>query len=254
MAIASGLVGRPWWIDEAGLGVVADPLTGEQAADVVVVGGGFTGLWTALALREREPGLDVALVEADFCGSGPSGRNGGFVHGYWAALARAVESFGAERALELARAGDRIIPGIAEFLEARGEDAWLHVGGLLEISAAPVQDAAIGHGVDVALELGVAEEAVPLDASEVRRRCDSPVFRSGVLYRDGATVHPGRLVRALRDAILDAGIRLYERSPVRRIGAQSGSAHGAQSGSAHGAQSRSAHGARSGSPGGALSG
>src|SRR4051794_41922669 len=71
--------GRPWWVDDAGLGVVADPLAGAVTADVVVVGGGFTGLWTALALRDRQPSLDVALVEGDFCGSGPSGRNGGLV-------------------------------------------------------------------------------------------------------------------------------------------------------------------------------
>ena len=123
--------GRPWWIDDAGLGVVADPLAGDLVADVVVVGGGFTGLWTALALRERSASLDVALVEGDFCGSGPSGRNGGFLHGYWAALPTAASLFGAERALELARAGDRIIPGVQGFLDSRGEDAWLHVGGLL---------------------------------------------------------------------------------------------------------------------------
>src|SRR4051794_1679819 len=134
MAIASGLVGRPWWIDDAGLGVVADPLAGELSADVVVVGGGFTGLWTALALRERSPGVDVALVEADFCGSGPSGRNGGFLHGYWSSLGRLVELLGADRALEVARASDRILPGVRAFLEARGADAWLHEGGLLEVS------------------------------------------------------------------------------------------------------------------------
>jgi glycine/D-amino acid oxidase-like deaminating enzyme len=209
--------GRPWWIDDAGLGVVADPLAGDLAADVAIVGGGFTGLWTALALRARSPELDVALVEADFCGSGPSGRNGGFVHGYWSALATALSLFGRERALELARAGDRIIPGVRDFLQARGEDAWLHVGGLLEVSAAPVQDAAVEHGAEVARSLGVANEAVPLDASEVAERCASPVLRGGVLYRDGATVHPGRLVRALREAVLDARIRLYERSPVTRI-------------------------------------
>jgi glycine/D-amino acid oxidase-like deaminating enzyme len=168
-------------------------------------------------LRVRSPELDVALVEADFCGSGPSGRNGGFVHGYWAALPTALSLFGRERALELARAGDRIIPGVQDFLDSRGEDAWLHVGGLLEVSAAPVQDAAIEHGAEVARSLGVPGEAVPLDDAEVRARCKSPVFRGGVLYRDGATVHPGRLVRALRDAVLDAGVHLYERSPVTRI-------------------------------------
>lgn len=209
---------RPWWIDDADLGVVADPLAGEQSADVVVVGGGFTGLWTALALRAREPSLDIALVEADFCGSGPSGRNGGFLHGYWAALPTAVSLFGPERALELARAGDRIIPGVQSFLDERGEDAWLHVGGLLEVSAAPMQDASIAHSVEAARLLGVPQEAVPLDATEVAARCASPVFRGGVLIRDCATVHPGRLVRACRDAVLAAGIRLYERSPVTRIG------------------------------------
>ena len=216
--------GRPWWIDDAGLGVVADPLGGSQSADVVVIGGGFTGLWTALALREREPGLDIALIEADFCGSGPSGRNGGFMHGYWAALGTARDLFGAEEALRLARAGDRIIPGVGDFLAARDEDAWLHVGGLLEISAAPAQDEAIARRAAAARELGAPEEAVDLTPDEVRRRCDSRVFRSGVFFRDGATVHPGRLVRALRDAALDAGIRLYERSPVTSIRAQSKSA------------------------------
>src|SRR4051795_10412878 len=216
MVSGSGPVGRPWWIDDAELGVVADPLVGEQAADVVVIGGGFTGLWTALALREREPSLDVALVEADFCGSGPSGRNGGFMHGYWSALSSALPLFGSERTVELARAAERIVPAVREFLAARSADAWLHVGGLLEVSAAPVQDAAITRGAELARELGAPEEAVLLDPGEVAKRCKSPVFRSGVLYRDCATVHPALLVRALRDAAIDAGIRLYEQSPVVR--------------------------------------
>ena len=208
---------RPWWIDEASLGVVADPLSGAQSADVVVVGGGFTGLWTALALRERQPGLELAVVEADFCGSGPSGRNGGFLHGYWTSLGTAAQLFGSERALEVARAADRIVPGVRAFLEARGANAWLHEGGLLEVSAAPAQDAEVAHGADVAASLGVPEEAVPLSPEEVAKRCASPVFRSGVFYRDGAIVQPARLVRALREAALDGGIRIYERSPVVRV-------------------------------------
>jgi glycine/D-amino acid oxidase-like deaminating enzyme len=211
--------GRPWWIDDAGLGVVAEPLSGDLSADVVVVGGGFTGLWTALALRARERGLDIAVVEADFCGSGPSGRNGGFIHGYWASLATALSLFGRGDALRLARAGDEIIPGVQTFLDSRGEDAWLHMGGLLEVSAAPAQDEAIADGALVAADLGVSDEAVSLSPAEVAERCASPAFRSGVFYRDGATIHPGRLVRALREAVLAGGIRLYERSPVTRIDA-----------------------------------
>jgi glycine/D-amino acid oxidase-like deaminating enzyme len=196
---------------------VADPLEGEARADVAIVGGGFTGLWTALALSERDPGLDVALLEADFCGSGPSGRNGGFLHGYWGALPSLRAAFGDTRALELARASDQIIPAVRAFLEARGADAWLREGGLLKVSAAPAQDLMVERAVTTAAELGVPEEAVPLDREAVAEHCASPVFRHGVLIRDGSTVHPGRLVRELRAAALDAGVRIYERSPVTRI-------------------------------------
>ena len=83
---------RVWWLEEAlaaGFGgEAAPPLEGDTDADVAIVGGGYTGLWTALALKEREPGLDVVVLEADECGRGPSGRNGGFCHGYWSHLPR----------------------------------------------------------------------------------------------------------------------------------------------------------------------
>ncbi|TMK68661.1 MAG: FAD-dependent oxidoreductase [Actinobacteria bacterium] len=102
----------PWWWDEAGRDELAPPLEGEVTADVCIVGGGFTGLWTALAVREREPSARVVVVEAEHCGAGPSGRNGGFVHGYWASLAETREALGAEAALTLARAGERIVPAV----------------------------------------------------------------------------------------------------------------------------------------------
>jgi glycine/D-amino acid oxidase-like deaminating enzyme len=177
-------------------------------------------LWTALALKAREPGLDVALVEGDFCGSGPSGRNGGFVHGYWSALGTARELFGDAEAVRLAQAGDEIIKGVGAFLESRSEDAWFHAAGMVEISAAPVQDRPIAHGAEVARELGVPEEAVELTPDEVAEHCKSPVFRGGVFYRDCATVHPGRLVRALRDAAIEGGVRVYEQSPVTHLEAK----------------------------------
>ena len=83
-----------WWLERA-LAAEDDPepaapLAADATADVAIVGGGYTGLWTALALRERAPELRVTLLEAEICGHGPSGRNGGFVHGYWAALASIV--------------------------------------------------------------------------------------------------------------------------------------------------------------------
>jgi len=214
-----------WWLEEAlaaeGNPPPAPALTGEATADVAIVGGGYTGLWTALALREHAPELRVTLLEAEICGDGPSGRNGGFVHGYWAAFASIVAVLGEERALELAGAGEQIIPGIRAWAEGRGEDVWLVEGGMLEVSAAPAQDAAVEKAVATAAGVGRAEHAVPLTPDEVARRVSSPVFRSGVFYPECATVHPGLLVRELRRAALDAGVTLHESTPVTAVRAGS---------------------------------
>ena len=210
-----------WWLEDA-LGREGDPapapaLSGDSTADVAIVGGGYTGLWTALALREQAPGLRIALLEAEICGHGPSGRNGGFLHGYWAALASTLPVLGEERALELARAGERIIPGIRAWAEQRGEDVWLREAGMLEVSAAPAQDGSAEKAVGAAARVGRPDQAVGLTPEEVAQRVSSPVFRGGVFYPECATVHPGLLVRALRRAALDAGVTVHEGTPVTAV-------------------------------------
>src|SRR5205085_1713587 len=116
---------------------------------VVVVGGGFTGLWTTLALRERSPDVDVVLLEGDFCGAGPSGRNGGFLHGWWSSLGRLRGSFGDAGALDLARVSDRIIPAVRA-LRAAAVDA-----GVLVHEQTPVTRVRpAGGGVEVVTASG----------------------------------------------------------------------------------------------------
>jgi glycine/D-amino acid oxidase-like deaminating enzyme len=216
VSIAPGYA-TPWWLEEA-LTAESDaadpvPLMGDTKVDVAIVGGGYTGLWTALALREREPSLSVCVLEAEIVGFGPSGRNGGFCHGWWSSLSRLRELFGDAGALEVCRAGDRIIPGV----QALGADVWLRQSGMLKVSAAPAQDAGVERAAGAAAELGLPEQAVLLSAEEVAERCRSPVFRHGVWYPNDATIQPARLVRALRAAVLDAGVALHERTPVVRI-------------------------------------
>jgi glycine/D-amino acid oxidase-like deaminating enzyme len=214
-----------WWLEDAlareGNPLPAPALHGDATADVAIVGGGYTGLWTALALREQAPELRVTLLESEICGHGPSGRNGGFVHGYWGAFASILPLLGEERALELAGEGERIIPGIRAWAESRGEDVWLVEGGMLEVSAAPAQDSVVDKAVAAAAGVGRAEHAVPLAPEQVAQRVSSPVFRAGVFYPECATVHPGLLVRALRRAVLDAGITLHEGTPVTDVRAGS---------------------------------
>jgi glycine/D-amino acid oxidase-like deaminating enzyme len=197
-----------WWLRDADDGERSEPLGRDLDVDVAIVGGGFTGLWTALALRAE--GRSVALLEAEFCGWGPSGRNGGFCHGYWSYLPTLRELFGDAPALELCRAGDLIVPGIRAFLAERGEDAWLREGGMLQVSTTPRQDAAVEEQLAAARAVGRPEEAEPREEPGI-----SPRFRRAVFFRDGATVHPARLVRALRRAALADGVELYEGTRAR---------------------------------------
>ena len=197
----------PWWLDEAPPDPPAEPLAGDADVDVAIVGGGYTGLWTALTLKRREPSLRVTVIEADHVGHGPSGRNGGFLETYWCALPRARSRLGDAAALELALASE----GVLAAVEALGEDVWLRRGGMLEVSTTPAQDEAVEHALRTAAELGVPDRAVPVDPGM------SPVFRRGVRFPDAATVQPARLVRALRRAALAAGVTLHERTRATSI-------------------------------------
>src|SRR5919199_6999212 len=109
--VAPGLE-PPWWLQEAPPDPQRPALEGEAETDVAVVGGGFTGLWTALALRERDPSARVTLLEAAFCGAGPSGRNGGFMHGYWTDLADLRRLLGGERTARPRRARAPVLPAL----------------------------------------------------------------------------------------------------------------------------------------------
>ncbi|HEX2084244.1 MAG TPA: FAD-dependent oxidoreductase, partial [Solirubrobacteraceae bacterium] len=207
---------RSWWLDEAG--GVADPapsLSGDVRADVAVVGGGYTGMWAAWHLAEA--GASVALLEADLCGHGPSGRNGGFVEDLWLSLPALRARFGDPAALALCRAAEESVRAIGRWCEEQEVDAWFGGGGQLDVSTAPAQDGAGAEAAAAARELGVADRVVPLSAGEVRRRCASPVFRAGVWLPTGRTVQPARLALGLRARLLARGVRIFERTRVRRV-------------------------------------
>ncbi|HEY7197285.1 MAG TPA: FAD-binding oxidoreductase [Gaiellaceae bacterium] len=208
-----------WWLDEALAherdAPDAPPLGRDLDVDVAIVGGGYTGLWTALTLRRRDPSIRVAVLEAEIVGWGPSGRNGGFVGGYYGGLGSLRRLFGDEAALTIARAGELIVPAVRELAEQHGEDVWLRDEGYVKISASLAQDAAIDAYVTAARALGVGVDKVQaLSPPDVQAIVRSPAFRHGVHVHDTATVQPARLARLLRRAATDAGAELYERTRV----------------------------------------
>ena len=107
-----------WWLAEAGPVEPVPPLAGAVDADVVILGGGYAGMWTAWHVLEREPGARVVLLEADVCGHGPSGRNGGFAETLWTNVPDLVERFGRERGLEAAEASSASVRAIGAWCEA----------------------------------------------------------------------------------------------------------------------------------------
>jgi glycine/D-amino acid oxidase-like deaminating enzyme len=206
-----------YWLEEVGEFEAAPPLSGERSADVVVVGGGFTGMWAAWQMKALEPEARVVLLEADRCGRGPSGRNGGFCNAMWHFLPNMRKRWGDAAAFVVARAAEGAVEGIREFCEEQGVDAWFRRDGFLRVSTAPAQDGAWDGTVAACRALGASEAVEPLSMEEVDARCASPAFRAGALYPAAATVQPARLALGLRDRLIAAGVEVYESSPVQRL-------------------------------------
>jgi glycine/D-amino acid oxidase-like deaminating enzyme len=212
---------RSWWLREAlaaeGEAPVRPPLGEDVNADVVIVGGGYTGLWTAYFLTERQPDLRVVVLEQDICGGGPSGRNGGFASGWWDELDGLVTLYGEEGAVRSCRAISASIKGIGEFCEKHAVDAWYRRAGYLFAATAPQHEVVCREMVRLAAEVGAPDEMRGLTAEEVRQRCGSPAFRTGAFMADGASVQPALLARGLRRVVFERGVSIYEGTTVTRL-------------------------------------
>jgi glycine/D-amino acid oxidase-like deaminating enzyme len=198
------------------------PLRGEQQADVCIVGGGYTGLWTAIRVLEAEPSARVVVVEADLCGSGASGRNGGFALSWWAKIATLVERVGSDEAFRLGDAAERAIAELGELCAAEGVE--FRNGGWLWTATSRAQ-AGAWTGAVAACERGERRPFELLSAAAVQERTGSPAHLGGVFERTAATVQPARLVRALRDVAVRRGAVLHEHSPVVKLDRDAGVVH-----------------------------
>jgi glycine/D-amino acid oxidase-like deaminating enzyme len=206
-----------YWLEEAGEVAPAPPLVGDRDADVVVIGGGFTGLWAAWHLKQLQPDARVVLLEADGCGRGPSGRNGGFCNVMWFSLPNMRQRWGDGPALAVARAAEQAVRQIGEFCEREEVDAGFRMGGYLQVSTAAAQDEIWAEALAACRELGAGDAVQPLSPAEVAARCSSPAFRAGAFYPTSATVQPARLALGLRDRLRAGGVEVFESTPVRAL-------------------------------------
>jgi putative aminophosphonate oxidoreductase len=196
--------------------VAAPSLHGEVRADVCIVGGGYTGLWTALAIKEREPSASVVVLEASVCGAGASGMNGGFAMTWWPKFGTLRKLLGTEDAVRLGQMSEDAVESIGTFCASSGIDVDFAPSGWLW---AATNRAQLGSWDETLEELDRAG-ASPyrlVDAAEAAAMAGSQVHVGGVFEAGVATVHPARLVRGLRTAALERGIQIFEHSPMTSI-------------------------------------
>ena len=216
-----------WWLEEAtaafGPAEPAAPLEGDTTADVLVVGGGYLGMWTAWHLKELAPETDVLVVDRGLAGHGPSGRNGGFVSTLWDDLPTLRERAGDARAVETCRASERAVRGIGAWCEANGVDAWYTAAPTMIVATSDAQVGDWNDVVEACRAVGAPDAVTAITAQDVERRCESPLFRGGgALLTLAANVQPARLALGLRRKLAERGVRFHENTAVRRLRADGG--------------------------------
>jgi glycine/D-amino acid oxidase-like deaminating enzyme len=173
-------------------------------------------MWTALELKLRAPGTDVILVEADICGAGASGRNGGFALTWWAHFEHLLSLCGPEAALELAHRAERAVRRIGDFCGERGIDDAFQMRGWVWAATNPAQVGSWDKTVELLDHYG-ANPFQHLRRSEIAGLAGSDQHLDGLFEPVSAAVQPARIARELSRAIREAGVKVYERSQVARI-------------------------------------
>jgi glycine/D-amino acid oxidase-like deaminating enzyme len=216
--MSSGAVngGISFWYADDGFPGAREPLGGDASADVVIVGGGYTGLWTAYYLKKAVPFLRITVLEQKFCGYGASGRNGGWLYNGVAGRDRYARLHGHEAAVRLQKAMNDTVDEVVRAVAEEGFDAGLHKGGVLEVARTPAQLARLRAFHEHELSYGEKDRELygARETAELIRVADA-VGSSWTPH--GARVHPVKLVKGLAAAVEALGVTIHEQTPVTEI-------------------------------------
>lgn len=201
-----------FWLDDAPRRVEFDALLGQRTADLVVVGGGYTGLWTAVRAKERDPGRRVVLLEAKRLGWAASGRNGGFcsaslTHGEANGISRWPEEYP-----ELERLGEANLDAIGATVQEHAMAVDYERTGTIAVAVEP-------HQVAWVREAAEARLGRFLTRDEVNAAVNSPTYLAGLASDDTAMLHPAKLVNELARVATELGVEIFEQTPVRSLNA-----------------------------------
>ncbi|MEU3917052.1 FAD-dependent oxidoreductase [Streptomyces sp. NPDC029004] len=206
-----------YWLDDPAKPGALPALTGDEHCDLLVVGGGYSGLWTALLAKERDPGRNVVLIEGREVGWAASGRNGGFcaaslTHGLGNGLARWPGDMA-----KLEELGGRNLDAIEAAVATYSIDCDFERTGEIDVATEPHQVEELREMYEEATGLGFTGLEL-LDQDAVRAEVNSPTFLGGLWDRRGvAMLHPAKLAWGLKQACLDLGVRIYENTRGQQL-------------------------------------
>jgi glycine/D-amino acid oxidase-like deaminating enzyme len=205
----------PFWASTLPATTACAPAVSDIKCDLAIVGGGFTGLWSALKARERNPDATIVVLEAKRCGQDASGRSGGFCapsvsHGVSNALARHPRE-----AATLIRLGQENLDGYAQDLDRFGMDVGFERCGKLNVAATPWQVDGLQAMARNYERFGIAYTLLSGDA--LKEKLNSPAYGAGLFEPNYALVNPARTVAELRRVCLAQGITIHEDTAVSRL-------------------------------------
>ncbi|WP_322060568.1 FAD-dependent oxidoreductase [Paraburkholderia sp. J63] len=206
----------PYWLDNPAQPAAEPKLTRDTTADLLIVGGGFTGLWAAVQAKEQMPELDVVVIEAGRVAHGASGRAGGIIstsvmHG----LPNAVRVFPNDIA-QLEEFGHRNLDGFEDTLKRYDIDADIEWNGEMTVAVDPDHVEHLRADYDLHTQYG--HDVVLLGEQATREQLNSPLFAGALWSRNrSGIVHPAKLAWGLKRAALSLGVRLYEHSPLTSV-------------------------------------
>jgi glycine/D-amino acid oxidase-like deaminating enzyme len=205
-----------FWLEDSGESLTARPaLRSSTDVDVAILGGGYSGLWTAYYLLLHEPVLRVAVVDKEIAGFGASGRNGGWCSPNFPVTAGALEKrFGAEAARNLLLSMRASVDEVGRVCNEEKIDARFHKGGVLTLARGRHQLPGIRSSYAAYERLGLGDRYQMLSATEATERIRVSNVHGGLFTPDGASLHPARLVRGLARAVEARGGNIYEQTPV----------------------------------------
>ncbi|MGF1684702.1 FAD-dependent oxidoreductase [Photobacterium minamisatsumaniensis] len=210
---------QPFWFAQAmGIETSSQPnvLQNDVETDVCIVGGGFTGLWTAINLKQQQPDLDVVVIDKGLCGSGASGRNGGCMLTWSTKYLSMKKLYGEKQAAQLVAASEQAVYEIEDFCEQHDIDAQLRRNGTLYTATNEAQEGTMA-GVLQALSKDEINSWQLWEKERVQQDAGSALHREGFFSPAAASVQPAMLARGLKRVAEKMGVKVYENTPMESI-------------------------------------